>query len=474
MIDCNSPKKITRRLICLAFCFLLICNTSEILSKSSGKKRPNIIFFLVDDMGWTDAGCYGSKIYQTPAIDKMSEEGVRFTNGYASHPMCIASRFSLMTGKYHARNKKSKKYGTMSLNEVTIAEAMKEGGYATFFAGKWHLGKKGAYPHNQGFDVNIGGHKMGAPASYFFPYGGLKNPRRVPGLQDEKKIGEYLTDRLTDETIKFISDNKNKPFFVYLSHYAVHTPFEGKKEYVDEYKKRIKKAGFKGEKHTKTWDADQKKYQDNPTYGSMIKSVDESLNRIMNTLNSLNLDENTIIVFTSDNGGDACKTRKRGRSTSNLPLKGGKCWLYEGGIRVPYIVRWKGNIKPGITDYPVDGADQYPTLLELAGLNKKPEQHLDGQSIAPLLMGKSQAKHKPMFWHFGAGGKLAEISGTKPGVAVRDGNYKLIEWYKSGKYELYNLKKDIGEQNDISQKRRRLAKKMLAKLQNWRKEHNIR
>ncbi len=437
------------------------------------ENKPNVIFFLVDDMGWTDASCYGSEIFETPAIDKLASQGVRFTNAYASHPMCVASRYSLMTGKYHARNKKTKKYGTMSLNEYTIAEAMRDGGYKTFFTGKWHLGKKGAYPQNQGFDVNVGGHKMGAPASYFYPYGDTTNVRRVPGLQDGGSQGEYLTDRLTDETIDFIKKNKDDRFFVYLSHYAVHTPFEGKKDFVEEYKNKISKAGFSGPTHTKVRDADQKRFQDNPVYGAMIKSVDQSLNRIMKTLEELDLDENTIIVFTSDNGGDACKTRKRGRSTSNLPLTGGKCWLYEGGIRVPYIVKWKNHITPNVSDYSVCGVDHYPTILQLAGLDPQPQQHLDGSSVAPVLLGEKTEPRKPMFWYFKTGGFLQDVSGMEPGVVIRHGDFKLIEWYKSGTYELYNLMKDVGEHNDLSSTNPSKAQELLVQLQAWRQENNI-
>lgn len=468
----KSAKILKKILIAL---MLITASTIPVFSIYSSKpsNKPNIIFFLVDDMGWTDLGCYGSKIYETPAIDKFAKEGVRFKNGYASHPMCIASRFSLMTGRYNAGNKHFRNTKKLELKQHTIAEAMKDAGYKTFFAGKWHRGKKGAYPENQGFDINIGGHKMGAPASYFYPYGKEGNARKVPGLDNTNNMDEYLTDRLTNETIKFIKDNKNKPFFAYLSHYAVHTPFHGKKEYVKEYKKKISKAKFQDPKHSKVKTADQKLYQDNATYAAMVKSIDESLAKIMSALKDLNLDENTIIIFTSDNGGDACKTKKRGRSTSNLPLKAGKCWLYEGGIRVPYIVRWKGKIKPSVSDYPVGGTDQYPTILELAGSNPIPEQHTDGQSIAPLLLGKKQNKREPMYWFFNTTGNIQKISGMEPAVVIREGNYKLIEWYKSGKYELYNLNKDIGEHNDLSSKKRQKAKKMLKRLRKWRKTNNI-
>ena len=287
----------------LVYVFTAIsCSNSN--SKLETKKTlPNVVFFLVDDLGWRDAACYGSEIYQTPTIDKLAKDGMLFTQSYASNPLCVGSRYSIMSGKYPARNKPTKEFGTMAPSEVTFAESFKEAGYTTFFAGKWHLGKKGAYPEDQGFDTNIAGHHMGAPASYFYPYGNEGNIRRVPGLQKDGHQGDYLTDVLTDKTVEFIIKNKNKPFLAFLSHYVVHTPLESKEKYKQEHEKIIKNYNFNQPAYNKVKDADEKLRQDNASYAGMIKSIDESLAKIINTLDELGLTENTIIVFTSDNGG---------------------------------------------------------------------------------------------------------------------------------------------------------------------------
>ena len=452
---------------------LIACSAGNTNNKTSNQIPPNVVFFLVDDLGWTDVACYGSKIYQTPTIDKLASEGMLFTQSYAAHPLCIGSRFSIMTGKYPARAVRSKKFGLMSPDEITLAETFKEGGYNTFFAGKWHLGKKGNYPENQGFDINIAGHHMGAPASYFYPFGEEDNIRKVPGLQKEGKQGDYLTDVLTDKTIAFIKQNKDKPFFAYLSHYAVHTPLESKLSKREDAQKIIDNYTFEQPSYSKVKKADEKLRQDNAIYAGMISSIDESLSRIMATLEELGLTENTIIVFTSDNGGDGTKMNKRGKSTSNAPLKAGKCWLYEGGIRVPLIVKWPNNIQRGVvSDAKVIGNDHYPTLLDLVGLAQKPQQHLDAVSYAAVLKGEARHERKPMFWHFRAGVNLTRACGTDGGTVIQEGNYKLIDWYNTDTFELYNLKYDVGEQYDISQDMPKIVQDLLAKTQAWRKEVN--
>jgi len=383
--------------------------------------------------------------------------------------MCIASRFALMTGKYMSRNSKTEEYGTMHPNEVTMAEAMKQGGYATYFAGKWHLGKEGAYPQNQGFDVNIAGHDAGAPASYFYPYKRGDDFRNVPDLEDGHE-GEYLTDRLTNETMKFIRAHKDSSFFVYLSHYAVHTPFEAKDSLKQKYQNIINNSGVEVGATQKVMEANQKLHQDNATYAGMIESVDQSLNKIVGLLAELNLSENTIIVFTSDNGGDACKMGQRGKSTSNVPLKGGKCWLYEGGIRVPLIVKWPGKLNAGSTNGRiVSGVDYYPTLLDITGLDHKPEQHLDGISFKNNLLGNSSKQRDAAYWHFPLGDKLKKVIGMPKASAIRVGDYKLIEWYETGTFELYDLKNDIGEEHDLSKSKKAKAEQLLKDLRNWRK-----
>lgn len=450
--------------------YLLILPTTVI-----AQDQPNIVFFLVDDLGWADTAGNGSKIYQTPNIDALANEGMSFKRAYAAHPLCIGSRFALMTGKYPARIKKSKQFGTMPPNEKTMAEAFKEQGYATFFAGKWHLGKEGAYPQNQGFDVNIGGHDKGAPAHYFYPYGDNDNDKKVPGLDLVDKEGDYLTDSLTDKANTFIRKNKDKPFFLYLSHYAVHVPIESKETDKQQAQQRIDKHEFIGPAYKELGPAKQKMHQDNATYAGMVKSIDDSLGDIVKQLDALGLSDNTIIVFTSDNGGESTKTTAYGgKATSNLPLKAGKCWLYEGGIRVPLVVKWPGKIAANsVSNYSVTGTDHFPTLLSLASLPEQTLQHLDGQSYAKTLLNKSQPTRPPMFWHFKTQGHLARVCGTPSGTVINDGTHKLINWYDSGNIELYDVNKDIGETNNLALQKPELAKQLMMKLKAWQNDRNI-
>ncbi|MCJ8292965.1 MAG: sulfatase [Colwellia sp.] len=445
------------------------------LSSANAQDKPNVVFFLVDDLGWADTASNGSKIYQTPNIDALAKEGMSFTGAYAAHPLCIGSRFALMTGKYPARIKKSKQFGTMPPNEKTMAEAFKEQGYSTFFAGKWHLGKPGAYPENQGFDINVGGHDKGAPAHYFYPYGDNDNDKKVPGLDLVDKNGDYLTDSLTEKANAFIRKNQDKPFFLYLSHYAVHVPIESKEVDKQQAQQRINKHEFIGPAYKALGPAKQKMHQDNATYAGMIKSIDDSLGNIVKQLDALNLSDNTIIVFTSDNGGESTKTTAYGgKATSNLPLKAGKCWLYEGGIRVPLVVKWPGKIAPNsVSNHSVAGTDHYPTLLNLASLTEQASQHLDGQSYANTLLNKSQTPRPAMFWHFRTQGHLARVCGTPSGTVINDGKHKLINWYDSGNIELYNVNKDFGETNNIADKKPKVTQRLMTELQAWQDNMGI-
>ena len=458
----------------LKLMLLTLCLFGQSIS-ANAQEKPNVVFFLVDDLGWADTASNGSKIYQTPNIDALAKEGMSFTGAYAAHPLCIGSRFALMTGKYPARIKKSKQFGTMPPNEKTMAEAFKEQGYSTFFAGKWHLGKPGAYPENQGFDINVGGHDKGAPAHYFYPYGDKDNDRKVPGLDLVDKKGDYLTDSLTEKANAFIRKNQDKPFFLYLSHYAVHVPIESKEIDKQQAQQRIDKHEFIGPAYKALGPAKQKMHQDNATYAGMIKSIDDSLGNIVKQLDALNLSDNTIIVFTSDNGGESTKTTAYGgKATSNLPLKAGKCWLYEGGIRVPLVVKWPGKIAPNsASNHSVAGTDHYPTLLNLASLPEQASQHIDGQSYANTLLNKSQTPRPAMFWHFRTQGNLARVCGTPSGTVINDGKHKLINWYDSGNIELYNVNKDIGETNNIADKKPKVTQRLMTELQAWQDNMGI-
>ncbi|UCD28414.1 MAG: sulfatase [Planctomycetota bacterium] len=455
--------------------------------QTANNQKLNFVFILTDDLGWRGLTCYGSTFYETPNIDKLATQGMRFTDNYAAAPLCSATRACLMSGKYPARlhitgavghgppRKKAKKTQTerkgppwrklvpadqedyMALEEITIAEMLKSAGYVTAFIGKWHLGKHPYYPENQGFDINIGGNHQAAAPSHFDPY-------RLQNLTNRKE-GEYLADRLTDEALTFLEQHKDKPFFLYLPHYAVHTPIMAKKELIKKYQAKIKP----GQK------------QKNPTYAGMIQSVDESVGRIMRKLDQLNLADRTVVIFTSDNGGLVHIPRAAGDLvTSNEPLRGWKATLWEGGIRVPLIVRWPGAVKAGSEcNVPVVTADFYPTILEIAGIKPNPQQVLDGESILPLLKQSGKLKRRAIYFHFPhyipghhqPEGKLRKYW-TKPVSVVRQGDYKLLYFDDDRHVELYNLKDDISETNNLADKMPKLAEQLHNRLLDWRKEVN--
>ena len=446
------------------------------------RKKLNFVFILIDDMGWRDATCYGSSFYETPNIDRLAREGMLFTDAYAASPVCSPTRASILTGKYPARlkitnwiggNQEGKLKPAIYLpflprEEVTIAEALKQAGYATGFIGKWHLGYQPFYPEYQGFDINIGGHEAGHPASYFYPYQNPENPFwDVPGLQNGQP-GEYLTDRLTDEAIKFLNNNKKKPFFLYLCHYAVHLPLQAKNMLIEKYETKLKNmpAGernrFIEEHHCQT-----RIVQDNPIYAAMIQSVDESVGRIMDHLKKLGLEKNTAIIFMSDNGGLSTLRDAQRAPTANTPLRAGKGWLYEGGIREPMIIKWPGVTKANsVCHVPVISNDFFPTILQMARLPLLKQQHKDGVSLVPLLVGKGNLKPRALYWHF----PHYHGSGSTPSGAMRLGDFKLIEWFEDGSVELYNLKDDIGEKENLAEKMPEKAEQMRKMLEEWRYE----
>ena len=430
--------------------------------------RPNILFIMADDLGWTDLACFGSRYYETPRLDRLAAQGVRFTAAYTNGPNCAPTRACLMSGKYTPRHGiftvgdpvrgrietrkllPPKNNTTLPTDEITVAEALKTAGYATAHMGKWHLGAPPtAGPKAQGFDVNIAGTHAGHPPTYFSPY-------RIKTLPDGPK-GEYLTDRLTDEALQFIDAHKDKPFFLYLPHFAVHTPIQAKKALIAKYKAKPP-AG----KHA------------NPTYAAMIESMDQGIGRILDKLDQLGIADRTVVVFTSDNGGvggyrDA--GIPTGDITHNAPLRGGKGMLYEGGIRVPLIVRWPGTTKPGtVCHEPVISLDYYPTLCDIAGARPPAKQKLDGESLVPLLKGAEKLRREAIFWHFPAylqAGRGALR--TAPAGAIRKGPLKLIEFFETGKTELYHLGDDIGERTDLAEKLPEKAAELHGLLVAWRK-----
>ena len=447
----------------------------------SDKKKPNVLFILVDDLGWKDLGYTGSTFYETPNIDKLASEGMVFTDAYAASPVCSPSRAAIMSGKYPARlnltdyipgNRhygphKNQKLASqpfnlqLDLEEYTLAEAFKDAGYTTFFAGKWHLGENEKfYPQHQGFDINKGGNSTGHPAGgYFAPY---NNPQ----LEDGEK-GEYLTDRLTDETISFIKNNKEKPFFAYLSFYTVHLPMQGKPKKVEKYRDKLSEMNYAGNEFVKKGDTYHKQWQNMPHYAAMVESMDENVGRVLKFLEKENLDENTIVVFTSDNGGMATSNRTDNIPTTNLPLRAGKGYLYEGGIRVPLILRWPGETEAGaVIDFPTTATDLYPTLLDLAEIEPEKPQHFDGISLKSVLENKTP-EERPVFWHYPhySGGL-----GGRPSGAVRFGDFKLIEFFEDNRVELYNLKNDLEEENDLFEVYPEKAEELKQMLHNWRKD----
>jgi len=490
-------------------------------SQTADPRKPNIIFFLVDDLGWSDIGCYGSRFYDTPHIDALAGEGVRFTDAYATCHVCSPSRASIMTGKYPARLKLTDWLGgredysfqrlknalihqALPLNELTLAEVLRQHGYRTGHFGKWHLGEAPAGPLQQGFDVQV-------PRNWCkgWPKRGYHAPFELEGLSDKK--GDYLTDRLTDEALKFIDENSSKPFFLYLSHFAVHDPIEGRADLVKKYEKKKtllppedRPYILEGNPDSKTTftpaQLDQmiredayalyrvlpnqmvkiKQRQDNPQFAAMVESVDESLGRIVAKLKALGLTEDTIIVFTSDNGGMSAANfgnpdhvipaadLDEYYSTSNLPLRGAKGWLYEGGIRVPLIIKWPGQGKVGsICREPVTGVDYYPTILDMVGIPAVPVQHVDGQSLVPLFQGATSLSRDALYWHFP---HYSNHGMQSPGGAIRCGQYKLLEYFENGTVQLFDLEVDLEEQNDLSQRHPEIAGQLLKKLRQWRKK----
>ncbi|MFH1266487.1 MAG: sulfatase, partial [Planctomycetota bacterium] len=414
---------------------------------------PNIVLILADDLGWADLGCYGNTYHQTPNLDRLAEEGMRFTDAYAASSVCSPTRSSILSGKYPARNDLTIWLGgsspahaklldapfatELALEEVTIAEALKAAGYATASVGKWHLGGEPFYPEHQGFDLNVAGTSSGSPAGGYF----LPNQMNLPGAKE----GEYLTDRLTDEALAFVEAHRGEPFFLYLPYHIVHTPIQGKKELIELYEKRMEP----GQKNT------------NPTYAAMVHTLDENVGRIMKKLDELELTERTALIFFSDNGGYH-------RVTSNAPLRLGKGYSYEGGHREPLVVRLPGRVEAGsVSSVPVVSVDLYPTILELAGAEGDPKHNaeIDGVSIVPLLEQTGVPEREAIYWHY----PHYSPQGGTPSGAVRVGDMKLIEFFEDGHLELYNLAEDLGETVNLADAvpdtTRRLHEMLLA----WRK-----
>lgn len=457
----------------LSLCALCVFITA--VPALDAAKKTNFLFFLVDDMGWADIGANGSTFHETPHIDRLASSGMRFTQGYAAGSVCSPTRASIMTGKHPVRvditdwipgqpNRPTNPLlhpedrHSLPLEEVTLAEALKQHGYQTFFAGKWHLGKEGEWPTDQGFDINIGGHHKGSPP------GGYYAPWTNPALKAKRK-GEYLTERLTEESAKFLeSRDKAKPFLLYLSYYNIHTPIQPYKKRIDHYKSKAEKSFTVPTPFEVEHDGKTRTRQDNPALASMVAAVDDSVGALLDKLEELKLDDNTVVIFFSDNGG--LSTLGRIGPGCNLPLRAGKGWLYEGGIREPTLIRAPGVTQPGsVSDKPMISMDFFPTMLDLAGLPLQPKLHVDGRSLLSQLKGNDSGQ-RTLHWHY----PHYHGSSWKPGASIRDGDWKLVEFYHYNNFELYNLAKDPGERTDLAKRNPRKAAQLRAKLSAWQKQ----
>lgn len=442
----------------------------------------NFVFFLVDDLGWADLGCFGSTYHETPNLDRLCASGMKFNYGYAACPVCSPTRASILTGRHPVRvditdwipgqtpqRQRGAKFqlvedrDSLALEEVTLAEVLQDRGYQTFFAGKWHLGGEGFWPTDQGFEINIGGCDKGSPP------GGYYAPWKNPNLK-ARDADEYLTERLTAESLKFLDDREeNQPFLLYLSYYNVHTPITPYRKRIDHFEGKARQT-FRDETPVlEEHDGKTRGRQDNPEYASMVAAVDDSVGAILKKLDTLGLTQNTAVFFFADNGG--LSTLARVGPTCNLPLRAGKGWLYEGGIRVPMIVRVPGMTPSGaISNTPVVSMDFFPTILELAQQSPRPELHADGQSLLPLLSDHETDEERVFYWHY----PHYHGSTWTPGAAIRVGDWKLIDFYHLNKVELYNLAQDPGERQEIGMDFPEKREELLEKLHQWQGEMNAR
>jgi len=454
-------------------CALLLL-TCGLISQATAADRPNIVFFVADDLGQRDLGCYGSTFYETPHLDQLASDGALFTDAYAACPVCSPTRASIMTGQWSQRTRVTDYIGAaapqdwkrntilrpapysdrLSREARTLGEALHDAGYATFFAGKWHLGPEGWWPEDQGFDFNLGGIDKGGPyggSRYFSPYG---NPRLPDGPP-----GEHLPDRLATETAKFIEANKDRPFFAYYCFYDVHTPLMARDDLREKYEVKRTRLGL-----TEQWgregERDVRLVQEHTVYAAMVEALDLAVGKVLAKLDELGLRDNTLVIFTSDNGG---LSTSEGWPTSNLPLRGGKGWMYEGGIREPLLMRWPDRIKPGTKiGTPVSSPDFFPTLLAAAGASPLPGQILDGVNLLPLFS-SAALPERALYWHYPHYGN----QGGAPAAAIRRGDWKLIEWLEEGRSELFNLAVDLGEEHDQALTETRRVTELVDELHAW-------
>lgn len=461
-----------KNLLCMS---LLTLALFSFMSCEKKLPLPNVLFILVDDFGYHDLSVMGSRFYETPNIDRIARSGTIFSNGYAASRVCSPSRASIMTGKFTARHGITDYIGAktgedwsrlnrrtqllppdyqhqLAFEDISLAEAMKEAGYTTFFAGKWHLGNEGSYPEDHGFDINVGGWELGSPkGGYFDPFINPKMENRQPG--------ENLSMRLARETSDFIKQQNEQPFFAFLSFYAVHSPIQTSREIWKKYRDKAHEMGLAESAYKMERRLPIRQVQDNPVYAGLVEAMDEAVGLVLKTLEEKGALDNTIIVFTSDNGGVASGDNF---STSNLPLRGGKGYQWEGGTREPFFIRVPGMNQVSRSEVPVIGTDFYPTLLELIGAKPKPEQHVDGRSLVPLLRGGKMAE-RPLYWHYPHYGN----QGGDPSSVIRKGQWKLIHYWEDGTNELYDLEKDVEEKNNVAAQQPEMVNQLWSELEQW-------
>ena len=468
--------KVFKNVLLLFLILLFNCKKQE----KTKLRKANILFILVDDLGYHDLGITGSKFYETPNVDQLAKESVMFTQGYAASRVCSPSRASILTGKFTARHGITDWIGAktgedwrnrnrfdkmlpanyveaLPKEDVTLAEAYKTNGYKTFFAGKWHLGGKGSYPENHGFDINKGGFHRGGPAGGFF------SPFKNPKLKDKEK-GENLTIRLAKETANFITNHKDSTFFAFLSFYAVHAPIQTTETKWNTYRNKADSSGLSDSAYKMERVLPIRQVQDNPIYGGLVATMDDAVGIVLKALKDNGLDKNTIVVFTSDNGGVASGDNF---STSNLPLRGGKGYQWEGGIREPFFMKVPWLKSKGLkTDVPVIHTDFYPTLLDLANIPLLENQHKDGISLKPILEGKEININRPLYWHYPHYGN----QGGEPSSIIQQNGWKLIHYWEDGREELFKLPSTEKDELNVIKQHPELAKKLSNQLMTWLKE----
>ncbi|MFH5834111.1 sulfatase [Halalkalibaculum sp. DA384] len=472
--------KVKKYVYILSFLVFIILWKGIKAADNESNQRPNIILIVADDLGYKDLTSYESDLYETPNIDRLGQKGAMFTNSYAAASVCSPTRASIMTGNYPAtlhltehlryypyESRASDKVippeivDNLPLEEVTIAEVLKEAGYVTAHIGKWHLGGEGYLPTDQGFDINLGGKRSGMPGSYFYPF--KSKIFEYPELEKIAKEGDYLTDVLTREAVQFIENNRENPFFLYLPYFIPHTPIEAKATLVDKYVQKLR-------------DKPALNHND-PTYAAMIETLDENVGKVMRSLEYRGIDDNTMVIFISDNGGVYYEAgglyRDSFKLTSQAPLRSGKGYLYEGGIRVPLLITWPGVIEEGsVIHEPVISNDLFPTIVNM--VNKRDDQDFnemehEGENLMPLLLGtQDKLKRKQLFWH----SPHYTNQGAKPSGAIRSGKYKLIDFYEDGRLELYNLKEDVSEKNNLVDEKPEITQRLHEALKNWRQKVN--